>query len=223
MAKFFKSPMHLVRACERGSPNRNPMPPPQLPTDTPVSFLTQPVEICLSVPLRKESDSAIFNGVNRVLSQGVHLHEPLIAQKRLNRRLAAVAVLHRDNAVFDLFQMSQRIHLRNDSLASFVTIQTLILAAVFIDRTIRTQDVDRLTHLVLVARPAGIVIGIMRRSYLHCTSAQSLVGQQCISNDRDNSAIGRNHHMLTDKVGVAFVRRMNANSGIAKHRFRTSG
>ena len=177
MAKFFKSPMHLVRACERGGPNRNPMPPPQLPTNAPVAFFTQPVEICLGVTLREEANSAIFNGVHRVLRKGVHLHEPLIAQKRLNRRLAAVAVLHRDDAVFDLFQMSQRIHLRNDSLASFVTIQTLVLAAVFIDRTIRIQDVDRLAHLVLVARPAGIVIRIMRRSYLHCTSAQCLVGQ----------------------------------------------
>ena len=199
------------------------MPPPQLPADTPVAFLTEPVEICLGITLREEANSAIFNGVNRVLRKGVHLHKPLVTQKRLNRRLAAVAVLHRDDAVFDLFEMSQRIHLRNDSLASFVTIQTLILAAVFIDRAIRIQDVDRLTHLVLVTRPAGIVIGIMRRSYLHCTSSQSLVGQQCICNDRDNSAIGRNHHMLTDKIRVTFVRGMNANSGIAEHRFGASG
>ena len=136
MAKFFKSPMHLVRACERGGPNRNPMTPPQLPTNAPVAFLTQPVEICLGITLRKKPNAAIFNGVNRVLRQGVHLHEPLITQERLNRRLAAVAVLHRDDAVFDFFQMSQRIHLRNDSLTSLVAIQAQVLAAVFVDRAI---------------------------------------------------------------------------------------
>ena len=198
------------------------MSPPQLSADAPVAFFGEPVDIRFGVSLREEANSPIFHRIDGVLSQGVHFHEPLIAEKRLNRCLRAVAVLHRNDAVFDFLEVTERFHLRHDLLASLKPIQPSVLAAVLVDRAVGVQDTDRLAHLVLVASPAGVVVRVVSRSHFDGSRAQRFVSQQSVGYDRNDAAVRRNHHMLADEICVTFVGGMNANRRITQHGFRTS-
>src|SRR5689334_1973594 len=82
------------------APHRDAVAPPQLPADTPVAFLAQPVEEALGVTLGVNLDPAGGHGVHRLLSEAglstlvvAHADEPLVRQVGLDRRLAAVGVL----------------------------------------------------------------------------------------------------------------------------------
>ena len=99
-------------------PDRNPMPPPKLPTDAPVSLFTQPIQIRGAITLGIKGHPIVQNRVDRRLGQRLHLHEPLFRQIRLDRCFGTIAVLERNLAIFDFFEMSQGFHLGYDGVTS---------------------------------------------------------------------------------------------------------
>ena len=197
------------------------MSPPELAADAPVPFLAEPVHVAGRVARREEFHFAVADGLHGVFGERVHLHEPLVAQERLDGGLRAVAVHQRDRAVLDLLEVAERLHVLDDPLASRKHRQPGVLPAVLVERAVRVQDVDDAD--LLVALIARIVVGIMSRRDLHATRPQCFVREQSIGNDRDDSPGQRNANMLADEMRVPLVGRMHADGGVAEHRFGAGG
>src|SRR5438045_1772198 len=89
---------------EDSRPDWYPMSPPELPADAPVAFLAEPVKVAFGVAFGRNFDAAACHSVHRSLREArrfasvrqgyavrvAHPHKPLIAQIRLNRRLAPI-------------------------------------------------------------------------------------------------------------------------------------
>ena len=80
--------MHL--AAVRTVISRNPVSPPQLAADTPVTYIIGPVVVCSVHSRRNKLDVPVFNGTPGRLNKLVHLHEPLLFYKGLDRCTASV-------------------------------------------------------------------------------------------------------------------------------------
>src|SRR6266852_3654699 len=93
MTKFnfrhsYIDPLLVRRMCRM--PNRYPMAPPNLPTDTPVLNVLDPLRINFFPVRGEETDKMIANDGERLFRFRI-LQEPLLAHTRLDRNFAAIA------------------------------------------------------------------------------------------------------------------------------------
>ena len=65
-------------------PGWNTMPPPELPTDTPVLDVVHPVEVSLRPVFRDETNRTTFDSLNGWLGERLNFHVPLISQVRFD-------------------------------------------------------------------------------------------------------------------------------------------
>ena len=161
--------------CSR--PDRNPVPPPELSADTPVPLFAQPVEVRRAISLGIERHSVVIDGIDRGLSQRVHLHEPLFRQVRLDRCLRTIAMLQRDLAIFHFLEVPELFHLGHHGIACDQSVQPLPCSTVLVQGSVGIQNVDRLAHRFFVASPAGVVVRIVRRGHLHAAGSECFVSQ----------------------------------------------
>ena len=113
-----------------------------------------------------------------------HAHEPLLAEPRLDDRLAAVAVVDLDRAVFDLLDEPLRVEVRHDALARGEAIEALI-GALRCDRAVAVQHVDCAD--LAVALPHFVVVGVVRRRDLDAAGAERRIGP-FVGDQRDLAA-----------------------------------
>ena len=83
------------------------MPPPQLPTDGPVSFFAEPVEIPLGITVWEDLDTLIRDGIHGGLCKIGHLDEPLIREKRFDGSLGSIRVRKFDFSFLDFFEQPE--------------------------------------------------------------------------------------------------------------------
>ena len=72
--------------------DRHAVPEPQLTADVPVAQPAQPVQVGSLIALRVPPNLARIRSCERLVAHLVHLQPPLLADQRLDDRVAAVAV-----------------------------------------------------------------------------------------------------------------------------------
>ena len=77
------------------------MPPPELPTDTPVLNIAHPREVGIFPLLRNEFDGSAFYGLNRGTCEFFRVDIPLKRQPGLNHDARAIATWHLQAVIFD--------------------------------------------------------------------------------------------------------------------------
>src|SRR5690606_1769278 len=85
-------------------PDRDAMTPPKLARDRPVVGILEPVVVNALEPFRHELQRAVLRGVVRWLGELLHSHEPLLADHRLDDRVAAVTMPDAVRMRLDLHQ-----------------------------------------------------------------------------------------------------------------------
>ena len=80
----------------------NPVAPPQLAADTPVTDIVRPVEVVLLHALGDQLDLTVLYRFSCRLDQFIHLYEPLVFYHRLDGGLATVMGTYVVYVVFDL-------------------------------------------------------------------------------------------------------------------------
>ena len=123
-------------------PDWDSMPPPKLPTDTPIALFTQPIKVGVCIAFGSKFNLIIFDRINCNLRKVIHLYKPLVRKKRLDGSLATVAMRQLDIAVFSAFEESKFFHIFGDTLPGFVAIQTRINAKTILDSSIVCEDVN---------------------------------------------------------------------------------
>src|SRR5699024_3528422 len=96
--------------------SRDPMSPPQLSGDTPVTDIFQPVEIRFFKTLRNKVCFSALYRLDRRFSHIRHLYEPLGFYHRLDRRLTAVMGSYVVNMILYFYEKSLCLKIRNHCL-----------------------------------------------------------------------------------------------------------
>ncbi len=200
-------------------PRGDPVPPPELTRDAPVLDVVGPVEVGLLHGIRDELDIAVLHRPDGRLNEVIHLHEPLFLHHRFDGRAAAVMGSYVVGEVLDADEKSHRIEFLYDCLTGFVTVHSLILAAVLIDGGIVVKDID---DRKIVSLADLKVVRIMCRRDFDDTGSFRRIGV-FIADNRNFAVHNRKPCIFADEIFIACIVRINCKRSIAEHRFRPGG
>ncbi len=173
-----------VLAAVRAMPEGDPVAPPELPADAPVADVREPIFVSVLPPLREEPDLAVFPGLERLLGEGLHPHEPLLGEVGLDDGAAAVTVPHRvrDGRLGDVEPGG--LEIGDDELARLLDFEAAVLRGDrVVQRPVRVQDVDLGE---VVALPHLEVVGVVGRRNLDQAGAELAI-DVLVGDDRDET------------------------------------
>ena len=106
--------------------SRNTVSPPQLPRDTPVLDVLQPVAVGVLVLRGIEHDVVVHHGRQRDVSKVLHADEPLQRKPRLDRHIGALRVAYFVVVVLYLLHQPCGLQVLGNLLAAVEAVHTLI-------------------------------------------------------------------------------------------------
>ena len=115
---------------------RDPVPPPELPGNAPVTDVIRPVEVRLLHTLRQQLDITLLYGLHSRLDKFIHLHKPLLLYHGLHGSLAAVMGTHVMGMRNHLHQKSKLLQFLHHPGSGLIAIHPLILPAILVDGSI---------------------------------------------------------------------------------------
>jgi hypothetical protein len=194
-------------------PDRDPVAPPQLPTDAPVVHVVDPAEVPRLHRVGVDADPAVADGVPSGLGQRTHADEPLQRQPRLDDGVAARAVpdgmdvralLGHDATLFPQCGGHGR-----PRLEPVEPLERAMCGD-------HTRLVEHHNRRQVVAAADLEVVRVVRRGHLHCPGAERRV-DVLVGHDGDPSPGQRQLHLGADEVGVALVVRVHGDGRVAEH------
>ena len=154
----------------------------------------------------------MVDDVDGGLRQRLHLHEPLGAGQRLDRRAAAVAAADVVAVGLDLDEIALLLEIGDDGLAALVAVHAVVLAAVDDARVL----VDALHLLQTVAQADLIVVGVVAGRHLHRAGAEAEL-DVVVRHDGELAADERQDRVLADEVLIPLVRGVDRDARVAQH------
>ena len=197
-------------------PRRNPVTPPDLPRDAPVPDVPHPLEIGLLPLAGDDPDLARLDRPDGGLGQGRHLDEPLARQRRLDHRLAAVAVPDRVAVILDLHQELFALELLDQAFAAGEAILSRVRSCVLVHAAVVGDHFDLRE---IVAQAALEILGIVRRGHLDETGPELAVHVR-IGDDRDLPTHDGQQHPPALQPCKALVLGVDRHRRVAQHRLR---
>src|SRR5687768_7914752 len=199
----------------RTIPDRDAVPPPQLPADAPILDILEPVEIDLLETFRHNFDTSIAYCVECRAGKRVHLHEPLRGYHRLDDFTSALCTRDGSAIWLGLDHQTRLLHVLPEIFARDESILTLVWAAIFVDLRGFIQHRD--DRQVMTLRD-GIVIGVVARSDLERAGAE-IHADIFIRDDRDLTPKDWHNSFHANELFIAFIIRVNCHSGITQNCF----
>ena len=197
-------------------PRGDAMPPPKLTRDAPVADIFEPVHIDLRKALGHELDAAVLHRLDRGRSQALHLHEPLLGDERLDRRMAARAV---SDGVLMLLcgdENARLFEVFDEHLAALVAVESRVLAETFRHRAVIFYD----AHLrQVMTKPHFEVVRIVRRRNLDRARTEGGI-DVLVGKDGNRAVDDGQDDVPADEILVACIIGMHGDSRIAEHRLR---
>ena len=192
--------------------------PPQLPRDGPVVDVVHPAEEFGAPVLGHESH--VVDVLDDFVRERLRLHEPLLAEERLDDVSAALALAQRHRvrlgSALEAELGKPRLQLRSH----FYTIYTFERPGILVQRAVEVEDVDQRQLVPL----AGLeVLEAVARRDLHRAGAELGIDQLRVGDDRELAAQNRVAHVPADHRLVARIVRMNGHRGVAEHRLDARG
>ncbi len=153
-------------------PSGNAMTPPNLPGNTPVANIFQPVQIRAAETLRHKLHPPVPHYFHRRFRQGLHFHKPLFRHQRLHNSAAALTMPYCMRMTFHFDQNAHLLEIRQEGLTALVTILPGIFTGFFGHIAFRAND-NNLLQIVPLSHFK--VIRIMGRCNFHGTSTESRI------------------------------------------------
>ena len=184
--------LHRFRFDHRGaprnclSPHRYPMSPPNCREIGQSRFSPSQLKYCCAWRSGKNWTVTFADDFQCRLGQRGHFHEPLVAQIRLDRRLAAVAVANLRFVRLVFSSGPRRLQIGDDFFAGGVCASCRRMGrplSLIVPSGLRMLMMSIGIRLALVPLPDGIVVGIVGRRHLHHAGAEFRIDQNVIGDD----------------------------------------
>ena len=196
--------------------------PPQLARDVPVADVLHPVLERRVPALRHDPEPRLPIGREHRLGERLHLHEPLIAQARLDDGVAAVAAPQRVAVRLDLLEQAPLLEHVHDPLACLESVQ--VGERLGHARGVLHASVlgHHQRHLELVPQADLEVGGVVRGGHLHEPRAEGGV-DHLVRHDRNRDVGDRESGHFPHEPGVAGILRMDRHGRVAQQRLGPRG
>ena len=192
--------------------SRNPVPPPQLTGDTPVTDIVGPVKICLLHTFRKKLNLTIFDTFYCRFDQFIHLYKPLLFNHRFYGSTAAVMGSYIMRMRNNLYQKACFFQIFYQCLPALITIHTFIFSCQTVHGGI---VIDNHYFFQIMTFSNFKVIRVMSRCNLYTAGSKFPVNIG-IRNNRNLPVCHWQLQHLSDNVLVSFIFRIDRNSCITK-------
>ncbi len=169
----------------------------------------------------QNADASVARGLECRLRQRLHAHEPLVAEPRLDDRVAPVAVPHGVLMLLGLHESSRVVEQRRDALPRVEPVHAAQLggdAATGVGHLVhRAVHVDDDRRRQGMSAPDFEIVRIMRWRDLHGASAE--LGICVLVRDDGNRQIhDRQQDIPPDERRIPFVARVHGHGDVAEHR-----
>ena len=122
--------------------SRNPVPPPELPGNAPVTDIIRPVKVDLLHPLWQQRNLFLLHCLHGRLNQFIHLHKPLLLYHRLHCGAASVVGSHIMGMGHYLYQQPLLLQFLHHQLPGFIPIHPLVFPAILVHSSIIIQHIN---------------------------------------------------------------------------------
>ena len=201
-------------------PGGDPVPPPNLAADAPVLDVAHPFEVGLRPVLGDEADVAVLHGTNRRLGQRPRLHEPLIGEVGLDRRVGAVAPRHRHPVRLGAGEKAARLQVLDDPGPRLEAVEPPVaLRRVVVDPRVRREDAHPREPVTFADL---IVVEVVGRGDLDAPGAEFRI-DHLVGDDGDAALGERKLDHRADERAVAVVAGVDGDRGVAEHRLGPGG
>jgi len=201
-------------------PGRDAVAPPELAADAPVLDVLQPVPVGAGPGVGHEAHAAAFHGLEALLREFVHPHEPLVGEVGFDHLPGAVAARHHQLVRPGLDQQALGFQFRQHGFARLEAVETSEAFRCSVVEVCRVGE--QVDHRQAVPLPHRIIVEVVRRGHLHHAGAEGAVDVG-IGDHRDRAAAERQAHLLSDEVGIARVLGVHHHGDVAEHRLRAGG
>ena len=199
-------------------PGRDLVSPPELPRDAPVVEVDHPAQELPAPVLGHEAH--LVDVRDDVVGERPRLHEPLLAEQRLDHAAAALALAQREGVRFGAALETQLGEAGLQRRADLDAVLALERTRVGVQRSVEVQDVDERQVVSL----AGLeVLEAVARRDLHRAGAELRVDQLGVGDDGKLAPRDRMPDVLADQALVARIVRVDGDGGVAQHRLDASG
>ena len=182
-------------------PHRYAVAEPKLPADGPVPDVLHPVRVDLGEALGDDLDLAVDHGAVGAARDRVRivvrpdLHEPLLADERLDDGAAALAVANGVSMGLDAVEQPQALELGDDVVAGLEAVLPSEGSALLVDRSVGVHDVD---DGEAVTRADLEVRGVVARRDLERSGAEPCL-DGLVGDDGNGPPDDGKHHVLADQ------------------------
>ncbi len=169
---------------------------------------------------RDELHVALLDQFQSARAEGVHLHEPLVGQIRLDYLTGAVAARHLQLVRLGFDQQIGGFKIGQHGLARFVTIlPAIFFRRIVVERGFGREQVD---HRQPMPLPHRVVVEVVRRRHLDHAGAE--IAFDVVIGDDGNLASGqRQRDGFADQAGVTRIVWMHHHRDVAEQGFRARG
>ncbi len=180
-------------------------------------YILHPVKIGLSEAFGDELNAPVFNNLNRLFGQGLHLDKPLRGEHRLNGLAATIAATDIVIISLGFDKIPLLFKLGHYRLARFVSVHAVKLAAVY-DFAVLVNALDLLQ---VMTKPDFVVIGVMAGGHLDSARAEAQL-YIIIRDYRELAPDKGQHRIFADKMLILFILGVHGNAAVAEHGFGAS-
>mmetsp|Transcript_7294 Transcript_7294/g.12273 ORF Transcript_7294/g.12273 Transcript_7294/m.12273 type:complete len:273 (+) Transcript_7294:1807-2625(+) len=193
------------------------MAPPQLPTNTPVVNVLQPIIPHFFESLWQNRNVSSTYCVDCLLAHALHAHEPLRRHHGLDHLPSPLAARHALCVRLGLQPYPAVHQVLPQLLPTLLSSQAGVLrATVVVDGGVLVHDAD---HGQVVALAQLVVVGVVGGGDFQGTGPEFPV-HILIRNHWDEAISGGHLHLLADQVFVPLVLGMHAHSRVSQNRLR---
>ncbi len=210
---------HRDLAAVVAVPDGDAVPPPELAGDAPVADVLHPVEVHPREPPRNDLDLPVLYRRHGRLRQGLHAHEPLLADDGLDDGVAALAVADGVAVGLDLLHQAQGLQVVHDGVAASEAVLASVGPCFFGHHPVRPHRHDGGEAVALAHLEVHLV---MAGRYLQGARAKGGIDRR-VTNHRDATIHDGQERRAADHALVAGVVRIHRHRHVGNDGLRAGG
>ncbi|CAI8310780.1 MAG: Uncharacterised protein [Flavobacteriia bacterium] len=190
------------------------MPPPQLSRNAPVSDVFHPIAVHILEFGGVQTNAVVHHILQSRLCEVFHFEKPLRTQARFHDGISPFTTAHFGSVVLRAKEISGFFKVLGDGLSGDETIRSNMYHGFLIEPSRVIQQIDDRQG---VPQTDLVIVQVVRRGHLQATCSEFWI-DIFIGQNRYAATDQGNDSILPDEVPVAFILRMDTNSGICHDR-----
>mmetsp|Transcript_2947 Transcript_2947/g.2538 ORF Transcript_2947/g.2538 Transcript_2947/m.2538 type:complete len:222 (+) Transcript_2947:1745-2410(+) len=201
---------------------RDSVAPPELSTDAPILETFSPLEPILFEDIGNDLEFFCLDAIDHLVSDfSLAIYVPLGSQQGLNNITRSLAETESHDISLLSSVKSLSFQILDNLVSDIESLHTFVRTTILVDSTIIVQNIDKFE---LISQTTIAIVVIVSRGDLDGTSTEFLINKDIISDNSHFSSRDEGmDELLSNKILISGISRVNSNSNITQHGLNTGG